>query len=53
MMEMSTRRDVLREIPLLLTISPFLLMSISSVSQWRGAMTYGYGNRMKEGRVDG
>ena len=26
-----------------------LLICISSMSQWRGAMTYGYGNEMKEG----
>ena len=23
------------------------------MSQWRGAMAYGYGNEMEEGRVDG
>ena len=30
-----------------------LLICISSMSQWRGAMAYGYGNEMEEGRVDG
>ena len=53
MMEFSTRRDDLRDIPLLLTVDHFLLISISSMSQWRGAMTYGVGNGMKEERVDG
>ena len=53
-MDISTRRDDLRDTPLLLTVGPFLLlMSISSMSQWRGAMAYGYGNGVKEGRVDG
>ena len=52
MMELSTRCDDLRGIPLLLTVGP-LLICISSMSQWRGAMAYGYGNEMEEGRVDG
>ena len=30
-----------------------LLICISSMSQWRGAMAYGYGNEMQEWRVDG